>query len=82
MIPIKVLQLGKHFHPDTGGIETVTRNISDMLDDFPRGTSVANLRDDLHTLRAIRNDIAHNNAAAAHADSALALKCFVKMLNA
>lgn len=31
MIPIKVLQLGKHFHPDTGGIETVTRNISDML---------------------------------------------------
>jgi hypothetical protein len=58
------------------------RRISDMLDDFPRGTSVANLRDDLHTLRAIRNDIAHNNAAAAHSDSALALKCFVKMLNA
>jgi glycosyltransferase involved in cell wall biosynthesis len=28
---IKVLQLAKHFFPDAGGIETVTRNISEML---------------------------------------------------
>ena len=57
------------------------RRISDMLDDFPPGTSVANLRDQLHKLRILRNDIAHNNASADHAGSALAVKCFVKMLN-
>lgn len=28
---VRVLQLAKHFDPDTGGIETVTLNISDML---------------------------------------------------
>jgi glycosyltransferase involved in cell wall biosynthesis len=28
---IKLLQLGKHFFPDTGGIETVTQSISEML---------------------------------------------------
>jgi glycosyltransferase involved in cell wall biosynthesis len=28
---IKVLQLAKHYFPDTGGIETVTRSISEML---------------------------------------------------
>lgn len=27
----RVLQIGKHFHPDRGGIETVTKNISDGL---------------------------------------------------
>lgn len=31
--PIRVLQLAKHFSPDRGGIETVTKNISDMLID-------------------------------------------------
>ncbi len=29
--PIRVLQLAKHFDPDTGGIETVTFNIAEML---------------------------------------------------
>lgn len=29
--PIRVLQLAKHFAPDTGGIETVTLNIADVL---------------------------------------------------
>lgn len=29
--PIRVLQLAKHFDPDTGGIETITLNISEML---------------------------------------------------
>lgn len=29
--PIRMLQLAKHFSPDRGGIETVTKNISDML---------------------------------------------------
>lgn len=29
--PIRVLQLAKHFAPDTGGIETVTLNISEAL---------------------------------------------------
>jgi glycosyltransferase involved in cell wall biosynthesis len=29
--PIRVLQLAKHFDPDTGGIETVTLNISEVL---------------------------------------------------
>ncbi len=28
---IRLLQLGKHFYPDTGGIETVTQSISEML---------------------------------------------------
>lgn len=28
---IRLLQLGKHFFPDTGGIETVTQSISEML---------------------------------------------------
>jgi len=28
---VKILQLAKHFFPDAGGIETVTRSISDML---------------------------------------------------
>jgi glycosyltransferase involved in cell wall biosynthesis len=27
----KILQIGKHFYPDRGGIETVTQNISDAL---------------------------------------------------
>lgn len=30
-IPIRVLQLAKHFDPDTGGIETITLNIAEML---------------------------------------------------
>lgn len=29
--PIRVLQLAKHFDPDTGGIETITFNIAEML---------------------------------------------------
>lgn len=29
--PVRVLQLAKHFDPDTGGIETVTLNISEVL---------------------------------------------------
>ena len=28
---IKLLQLGKHFFPDTGGIESITQTISEML---------------------------------------------------
>ena len=31
MAAIRLLQLAKHFDPDTGGIETVTLNISEML---------------------------------------------------
>lgn len=31
MVAIRLLQLAKHFDPDTGGIETVTLNISEML---------------------------------------------------
>lgn len=58
------------------------RPIKEMIDDFPAGTAVANLRDELHALRNIRNSIAHQNAPATHSDSALALRCFVKMLNA
>jgi hypothetical protein len=57
------------------------RLIKDMIDDFPPGTSVANLRDDLHALREVRNRIAHQNVQATHSDSALALRCFVRMLN-
>lgn len=57
------------------------RPIKDMIDDFPLGTSVANLRDDLHALREVRNRIAHQNVLATHSDSALALRCFVRMLN-
>jgi hypothetical protein len=68
------------------GFQTTTRKgkerpIKDMIDDFPSGTSVANLRDDLHALREVRNRIAHQNAIASHSDSALALRCFVRMLN-
>ncbi len=29
--PLKLLQIGKHYHPDTGGIETVTRDLSEAL---------------------------------------------------
>jgi len=68
------------------GFQTTTRRdkerpIKEMIDDFPAGTAVANLRDDLHALREVRNGIAHQNAIATHSDSALALRCFVKMLN-
>ena len=36
----RILQIGKHFHPDVGGIETVTRNLSEAL-------ATANVRADV-----------------------------------
>ena len=69
----------------TLGISTKTkkgwdRPISDVIDDFPAGTTVANVNTELSKLRKKRNKIAHDNADASLQDSSLALELFLYVL--
>lgn len=57
------------------------RRISEMINDFPDGSSIANMRRDLQALLVVRNDVAHKHKEATYADSALALRCFLQMVN-
>jgi len=57
------------------------RTVYELLEDFPKGSTIANIRDDLHAVRKKRNDIAHENLPANRDDSELALKCFLTMFS-
>ena len=72
------------------GIETSRTNsrgggyhfgIKDVIDKFPQGTTISNLASELHIVRDIRNNIAHNGLAPSHEESVKAIKMFLKMLN-
>ncbi len=54
--------------------------VSQVIDQFPAGTTVANRKGDLDTLREKRNQVAHANAQASREDSALAIGTFLYVL--
>ena len=61
--------------------KTIYIGIADIINKFLLGTTVANLRDDLHIIRDKRNDIAHGNSSATIQDSSLAITCLLEVLN-
>lgn len=55
--------------------------IERIINNFPLGTTVANLASELHVVRDIRNDIAHNGSNPIHEESKKAIELFMKMFN-
>lgn len=66
-------------NPRTGRIRY--HGIAEIIDDFPLGTSIANLASELHSVRVVRNNIAHNGTIPSHQQSAEAIELFIKMFN-
>lgn len=59
----------------------VKKTIETLIDDFPPGTAIGDTASELHVLRKKRNRIAHRNESADHAESAMAIECFLVMFN-
>ena len=55
--------------------------IERIINNFPIGTTVSNLASELHVVRDIRNDIAHNGSMPSHEESKKAIEMFMKMFN-
>ena len=55
--------------------------IKKIINKFPEGTTIANLKIELHIVRDIRNDIAHKGIIPSHNESSKAIEMFMKMFN-
>lgn len=58
------------------------RTVAEMIDLFPVGTTIGNMRDDLHRVRQTRNRVAHRNQAAGPGASEEAISCYARMFMA
>ena len=56
------------------------RRIVDKIDDFLPGTGVGTIKAELHQLREIRNDVAHQNRQASAQESTLAIEMYQHVL--
>lgn len=66
-------------NPNSGRVNFF--GIKQIINSFPTGTTISNLASELHVVRDIRNNIAHNGSMPSHDESIKAIKMFLQMFN-